>query len=572
MRNVAFAVLLTVVAGMPAAAQSAMTEARVRDAALVTYIHGMNDEIAAREVGLEGVPALLGLLGDPAFPRRDNVVAFLGHLRSKTATASLAGFLAHPVGDLAAPPNDRAVLLVPRALGLIAQAGDPAAAATLGAIAGGDLSLIGAYDDETRAVLTDEAERGLDAIAPGAKPAPAPASPASVVFDAAVPTVSSSNDPPVPAFVEDTAPHGIAANLTYANHAQVAVNPDYAMRDGDARALLRGAALISGRADFDADVACCSELHLGANGGTFGKLGDGNDIINNQTQVMAVFNTGSQRVKMVRIINWCGEANSNIIGCSLISGYGMILVRIPEDESILWLHEFGHNIGLQHAGALEYVMFPYLTGQQVGLQPFECVRFHNPPQAAAAAKIDTGLCADADADGVVDRIDVCPGAPDNAQGDADADGIGDVCDNCPMDANPTQADKDHDAIGDPCDSCTDVDQDGYGAAPSTGCLLDCNDANAAIHPGAVDLCDGVDDDCNGVKDDAVCSQFTMTSQSRVDGITLAAMGRSFGACFLDAETARLDYNRDQCIDGDDLAILTLVFGCTGEQRVCRGSR
>ena len=43
-----------------------------------------------------------------------------------------------------------------------------------------------------------------------------------------------------------------------------------------------------------------------------------------------------------------------------------------------------------------------------------------------------------------------------------------------------------------------IDHDGDGYAPSGG---DCNDTNPAIHPGAVEVCNGVDDDCNGIVDD-----------------------------------------------------------------------
>ncbi|HEX4823737.1 MAG TPA: MopE-related protein [Candidatus Polarisedimenticolaceae bacterium] len=559
------AVLLTALVTAPPAAAGD----RVRAAALVTYIHGMTDEIAAREVGPEGVPELLELLQDPGFPRRDNVVAFLGHLRSKTATSGLAGFLAQPVGDPAAPPDDRAVLLVPRALGLIAEAGDPAAASALAAIAGGDPAVTGAYDDETRELLGREAERSLAALAPGAtlKPSSFPAP-----LDGKALASPAPANPAAVAYVEDTSPRGVAANLTYANHAAVAISPQYGMRDAVAKQLLGEAALISGRADFYNDVACCSELHLGAPGGTFGTLTDGNDIINDESQLEAVLKAGTQRIKIVRIINWCdGVGGTNVIGCSLVNGFGMILVRIPEHESMLWLHEFGHNIGLEHASLSNYVMYPYLTGDNLGLQAFECLRFHNPPAASRAAEIDTGVCADVDQDGVVDRIDDCPGVQNNDQIDDDGDGLGSACDNCPGTPNPAQTDIDHDGYGDACDSCIDVDGDGAGRAPATGCPLDCNDTNPAIHPGALDLCDGVDDDCNGVKDDAVCSRFALAGQSRVDGITLATMGRSFGACSQDPAGepwGRLDYNGDKCLDGDDLAVLTLAFGCTGEQRVC----
>lgn len=42
----------------------------------------------------------------------------------------------------------------------------------------------------------------------------------------------------------------------------------------------------------------------------------------------------------------------------------------------------------------------------------------------------------------------------------------------------------------------DRDQDGYHSDE------DCNDNNPAVHPGAVELCDGLDNDCNGIIDDA----------------------------------------------------------------------
>src|SRR5262245_13353780 len=46
--------------------------------------------------------------------------------------------------------------------------------------------------------------------------------------------------------------------------------------------------------------------------------------------------------------------------------------------------------------------------------------------------------------------------------------------------------------------CRDDDGDGYARNCSP---TDCNDTNPAIHPGASELCNGVDDDCNTVVDD-----------------------------------------------------------------------
>jgi len=55
-------------------------------------------------------------------------------------------------------------------------------------------------------------------------------------------------------------------------------------------------------------------------------------------------------------------------------------------------------------------------------------------------------------------------------------------------------------------TCSDGDGDGYGNPASALCAhpqLDCNDANAAVHPGATEICNnGIDDDCNGLVDSA----------------------------------------------------------------------
>lgn len=75
--------------------------------------------------------------------------------------------------------------------------------------------------------------------------------------------------------------------------------------------------------------------------------------------------------------------------------------------------------------------------------------------------------ADPDADGFVNGLDVCPGAPDPAQADADLDGTGDACDNCTVDQNGPLApdaggawhrDTDGDGYGNVCDADLDGDR------------------------------------------------------------------------------------------------------------------
>jgi len=100
--------------------------------------------------------------------------------------------------------------------------------------------------------------------------------------------------------------------------------------------------------------------------------------------------------------------------------------------------------------------------------------------------------ADADIDSIPNLNDNCPLVDNASQADPDHDGVGDACDNCPGLANPDQADADGNGTGDPCD---DSDHDGYPLP------VDCNDQNPAVHPGAPEVCNGVDDDCNTFIDD-----------------------------------------------------------------------
>ncbi len=112
--------------------------------------------------------------------------------------------------------------------------------------------------------------------------------------------------------------------------------------------------------------------------------------------------------------------------------------------------------------------------------------------------------------------------------DSDGDGFADCVDDCPNDPSKLAPGGCGCGIADVATTYyPDVDRDGYGddALPQVGltCFVppgfltnggDCDDSNAAIHPGAGDPCNGIDDDCDGIVDPgfigAYCTAGTTT--------------------------------------------------------------
>ncbi len=172
--------------------------------------------------------------------------------------------------------------------------------------------------------------------------------------------------------------------------------------------------------------------------------------------------------------------------------------------------------------------------------------------------------------------------------DADGDGVGDAicssaslpgwsavagdCDDSQPDINPGEAeqcnDTDHDCDGAVDNGFTyaygtslyqDADGDGYGAAETTSCepisghVLtdgDCDDSDAAVNPGALEICDDpdpVDNDCDGDADPAGASGCTV--------LVLDADGDGYGtsagtsACVCESNPG--EYSADNTGDCDD---------------------
>ncbi len=111
---------------------------------------------------------------------------------------------------------------------------------------------------------------------------------------------------------------------------------------------------------------------------------------------------------------------------------------------------------------------------------------------AAGSTATGGDCDDGDATVFPGAVEVCDALDD------DCDGLIDDDDPTLAGGAPWYADLDGDSYGDPAPGAVIACEP---PPDRVGDATDCDDANAAVHPTADEVCDGIDDDCDGLTDD-----------------------------------------------------------------------
>ncbi len=141
-------------------------------------------------------------------------------------------------------------------------------------------------------------------------------------------------------------------------------------------------------------------------------------------------------------------------------------------------------------------------------------------------------------------------------------GAKEICDGIDNDCDGKTDPGFPDANGDGLADCVDSDMDGDGVINA----LDCSPTDAAVHPGAKEICDGIDNDCNGTTDDAGATGCTLWYED-IDG---DGFGSSSSQCFCKATGSFTALTAGDCNDDNGAMFPGAEEFCNGKDDNCDG--
>ncbi|EGD77109.1 hypothetical protein PTSG_07444 [Salpingoeca rosetta] len=411
-----------------------------------TYFYGVTRPMVERLLNRSGIPHLIDILdmGD-GFAHQDNTVVFLGYL-SNDSDSGVDALRDYWTGfsTAATPAARRSALLIPHALGLMIQLRQSAKARAFALELLADLNLplvspihrilpklssrreeqveaaVALVKQLVRGLAFDNnsvAMTGIERVRTGVNGLPGNSDLAEVLRDISTAlerevedgihrdldnqhdygdgffsfSPRERNDEALINIGDDDTDDSeavLAIQMTWCQHR--AISDPFTSELVTNIADEMSAITIGAQASFD--TACCVGFQNGGQGSPFGYEGDGLSVVDNQQEADNVFNRNCGRVKAINALNYCGQPASNVIGCAPVGGDTQILVRLAnyERDARLWLHETGHNVGLEHNSmSKDFVMYPTLTGDSndnFALTSEECGAFTYPPPSAKVTK------------------------------------------------------------------------------------------------------------------------------------------------------------------------------------------
>ena len=166
----------------------------------------------------------------------------------------------------------------------------------------------------------------------------------------------------------------------------------------------------------------------------------------------------------------------------------------------------------------------------------------------------SGDCDDADGTVNPDAVELCDGIDNDCDGDTDEDSA--------ADATTWYADTDGDSFGDATHSTISCNRPA-GFVPDN---TDCDDSDATVSGGAVEVCDGVDNDCDGDVDESDATDAS-TWYADTDGDGFGDAGSATTAC---TQPSGYEANALDCDDADGAVFPGADEYCDAVDNDCDG--